>query len=304
VTSGTSPRKDVTERLAGIMSSPVLNVLVGIAGIALPLIAWASRRAGATGVVLAAETTLLLIVVVGHVQLRRSHALVRRPDGRRMPGPAYFDLVRRHLESDMVADFEGLADGHLTVYGSHGARLVLLLLRTLAESPVLPKLALATDLTASPGQLAAVREYLAENRRLIEAGGEVRRILVSWAADLATEQYARELLDLAGGQRSLGVQCGLAVRDHLLPEQEVDFLIISRAAVSVREDRAGLSATRGRNSLHFKNVDRWVSRHGSMWGHGAHSATSRLAAYEATVRPMLASGSWDADIVRACVGQL
>ncbi len=94
------------------------------------------------------------------------------------------------------------------------------------------------------------------------------------------------------------------VRDNLHPEQAVDFLVISRAAVSVQGDRGDLGRTRGRISVHFKNVDRWVQRHESMWGHGAHSAAARLAAYETTVRPMLASKSWDKDMVKACIAQL
>jgi hypothetical protein len=96
---GNSPGKDMVDKLADVLSSPVLNVLVGMAGIAMPLIVWASHRAEATGIVLAAETTLLPCVVVSRAWLRRSHALVRRPVGRRMSDPTYFDLVRRHIES-------------------------------------------------------------------------------------------------------------------------------------------------------------------------------------------------------------
>jgi hypothetical protein len=102
----------------------------------------------------------------------------------------------------------------------------------------------------------------------------------------------------------MGVQCGLVVRDNLRPEQAVDFLVISQAAVSVQGDRGDYGRTRGRISVHFKNVDRWAQRHESMWGHGPRSAASKLTAYETTVRPMLASGSWDKDAVKACIAQL
>ena len=43
VPSGAASGKDVVERFADVMSSPVLNVLVGIAGIAIPAIAWGRR---------------------------------------------------------------------------------------------------------------------------------------------------------------------------------------------------------------------------------------------------------------------
>jgi hypothetical protein len=117
---------------------------------------------------------------------------------------------------------------------------------------------------------------------------------------LVTGQYAGELLELVDAQRAAGVQCGLAVRDLLSTEQAVDFLVISQAAVSVQDDQA----TRGRTSVHFKNVDRWVRRHESIWGHGQLSATSALAAYEGTARPMLAPGSWDENAMRDCLSRL
>ena len=80
----------------------------------------------------------------------------------------------------------------------------------------------------------------------------------------------------------------------------MDFLVISQAAVSVQDDQA----THGRISVHFKNVDRWVRRHDSIWGHGPQSAALALTTYQHITRPMLTSGSWDEQAVRTCLGQL
>jgi hypothetical protein len=301
--SGASPRRDAVERLADIVSSPVLNVLVGIAGVVMPVIVWASHRMAAAGIALTVETVLLLALVISHLWLRRTHIYLRRPASRSMSDPRYFDVIRSRLESDLIADFGEIADGHLLAYDADAPRLAILLLQVLIDSPIQPKRVLATDLATPSGVHLAgggSREYGAENRRLIDAGGEVRRIFICWAADLEAERYARELQRLADNQRSLGVHCGLAVRDRLSAEQAVDFLVISRAAVSVQEDQA----TRGRTSVHFKNVDRWIRRHESLWAHGAASAASALAAYESVIRPMLASGAWDKDTVRTCVERL
>jgi hypothetical protein len=297
---GTASGKDIVERFAGIMSSPVLNVLVGITGIAMPAIAWASRRVATADILLAIETLLVLFLVIGHMWLRRTYIYLRRPASRNMSDPRFFELVRSGLEADLIADFGEIADGHLLVYAADQLRLLSLMLGTLTDSPVQPKRVLATDLAAPQGLYGVPCGYFAENRRLIEAGGEIRRIFICWEADLVTDRYARELLELVDAQRAAGVQCGLTVRDYLSAEQAVDFLVISQAAVSVLDDQA----TRGRISVHFKNVDRWVRRHESLWGHGQLSATSALAAYEGTARPMLAPGSWDQDAVRACLGRL
>jgi hypothetical protein len=298
--TGTASGKDIVGRFAGIMSSPVLNVLVGITGVALPAIAWASHRAATADILLACETVLVLFLVTGHVWLRRTHIYLRRPASRNMSDPRFFDLVRSRLESDLIADFEEIADGHLLAYATDVLRLLILMLQTLTDSSVQPKRALATDLAAPLGLLGVSREYFAENRRLIEAGGEIRRIFICWEADLATDQYARALLELVDAERAVGVQCGLAIRDRLSTEHAVDFIVISQAAVSVQDDQA----TRGRISVHFKNVDRWVRRHESIWGHGQLSATSTLAAYEGTARPMLAPGPWHEGAIRTCLGRL
>jgi hypothetical protein len=247
------------------MSSPALNVLVRIAGVAMPIIAWASHRAATTNMLLAVETMLVLFFAINHIWLRRTHIYLRRPTSHDMSDPRYFDLVCSHLESDLIADFDEIADGHLSAYAANVPRLSILLLQTLIDSPAQPKHALATDLAAPPGLLAAPREYLAANRRLIEAGGEIRRIFICWTADPITEQYVRELQELIDNQRPLGVYCGLAIRDRLRAEQTVDFIVISQAAMVVQEDRGDLGFTRGRTSIHFKNVDRWAKRYESIW---------------------------------------
>jgi hypothetical protein len=291
------------ERFAHILSSPAVNVLVGIAAVTIPVIAWVSHRVATADFLVAVETLLVLSLVINHLWLRRKHIYLRRPANRGMSDPGYFDLVRSRLESDLIADFAQIADGHLLAYAADAPRLLILLLRTLIDSPAQPKRALATDL-ATPAGLhlagAGSREYFAENRRLIDAGGEIRRIFICWAADLATERYARKLQELVDNQRSLGVRCGLAVRDRLGAEQAVDFIVISEAAVSVQDDQV----TRGRITVHFKNVARWVRHHESIWSHGAMSAASALAAYESVARPMLTSRSWDKEAVRACLARL
>jgi hypothetical protein len=301
--SGASPPRDVVERIADIVSSPALNVLVGIAGVVMPVVVWASHRPAAVDLVLAAETILLLALVFSHLWLRRTHIYLRRPASRSMSDPRYFGVIRTRLESDLIADFGEIADGHLLAYDADVPRLAILLVQVLIDSPTQPKRVLATDLATPLGVHlagAGMREYHAENRRLIDAGGEIRRIFICWAADLETERYARDLQQLVDNQRSLGVHCGVAVRDRLSAEQAVDFLVISRAAVGVQEDQA----TRRRTSVHFKNIDRWVRRHESLWVHGSASAASALAAYESVTQPMLASGAWDKDAVRTCVERL
>jgi Flp pilus assembly protein TadB len=95
---GASPRRDAVERLADIVSSPVLNVLVGVAGVVMPVIVWAGHRKAAAGIALTVETVLLLALVISHLWLRRTHIYLRRPASQSMSDPRYFDVIRSRLE--------------------------------------------------------------------------------------------------------------------------------------------------------------------------------------------------------------
>jgi hypothetical protein len=221
-----------------------------------------------------------------------------------MADARYFALIRSQLERDLIADFGEIADGHLQVYASEVPRLSVLLFKVLIDSGSQPQRVLAADLTTSPDLLTARREYLAANRRLIEAGGTVQRLFICWTADLAREDFARSLLQLIDHHRSLGVQCALAVRDRLRADQAIDFVVISHAAVLVEEEQGDAEYLRGRSSVYFKQVERWAGRFESVWGHGSLSAPSILSSYESQVRPLLAARTWDEDDVRAAVARL
>ena len=166
------PSKDVVDRLVAVLSSPMLNVLVGITGVAIPVIAWGSHRTMTIEILLGAETLLVLFLVISHIWLRRTHIFLRRPASRAMSDPRYFGLIRSRLESDLIAGFGEIADGHLLAYSDEVPRLLDLMLKTLIDSPVQPKRALATDLAPHLGMLPALRWYFTANRRLIEAGGK------------------------------------------------------------------------------------------------------------------------------------
>jgi hypothetical protein len=300
----TPPRRDAGTRVAEALSSQALNAVVGIAGLAVPAVAWASQQEGMKNVLLAVETVLLLLMVGNHMWLRRIYIQLRRANDRDMADARYFALIRSQLERELIAGFGEIADGHLQVYASEVPRLSVMLFRVLIESGSEPKRVLAADLTTSPNLLTQRREYLAANRQLIETGGTVQRLFICWQNDLVKPDFAQSLLELIDHHRSLGVQCAIAVRDRLRADQAIDFVVVSHAAVLVEEEQGDADYLRGRSSVYFKQVERWAGRYESIWGHGSDSAPFALQTYEARVRPMLAADSWDQDSVRATVGQL
>ncbi|MCF4139886.1 hypothetical protein L1856_28350 [Streptomyces sp. Tue 6430] len=304
MTTTAPPRQDLGTRVAEALSSQVLNAVVGIAGIAIPVVAWASEKTVMRDVLLAAETVLLLLMVANHMWLRRIYIQLRRANDRHMADARYFALVRQQLERELIAGFGEIADGHLQVYASEVPRLSVLLFQALIDSGSQPKRVLAADLTTNPNLLTQRREYLAVNRRLIEGGGTVQRLFICWQDDLSRRDFAHALLTLIDHHRSLGVQCALAVRDRLRADQAVDFVVISNAAVLLEEEQGDADYRRGRSSVYFKQVERWAGRFESIWGHGSDSAPFALQAYEATARPMLDAGTWDDAAVRATASRL
>ncbi|MDX2548396.1 hypothetical protein ACOT81_23285 [Streptomyces sp. WI04-05B] len=298
------PRRDFGTRVADALSSQVLNALVGLAGLVIPIAAWAAQRSMVKDVLLAAETVLLLLMVANHMWLRRIYIQLRRANDRHMSDAQYFARVREQLERELIAGFGEIADGHLQVYASEVPRLSVLLYQALIDSRTEPKRVLAADLTTDPNVLTQRREYLAVNRRLIEAGGTVQRLFICWQDDLVKQEFAQSLLDLINHHRSLGVQCALAVRDRLRADQAVDFVVISKAAVLLEEEQGDAAYRRGRSSVYFKQVERWAGRFESIWGHGSDSAPFALQSYEAAVRPMLDAGTWAEPTAQAAVGRL
>ncbi|MFJ2112971.1 MULTISPECIES: hypothetical protein [unclassified Streptomyces] len=297
-------RRDLTGRIADGLSSPLLNAVIGIAGIAVPVVAWISETTRAKNTLFAVETVLVLLLVANHVWLRRAYISLRRANSREMADRQYFDRVRTQLENELIADFGEIADGHLQVYASEVPRLSVLLYKVLIECESEPRRVLAADLTVNPDLLTQRREYLAVNRRLVETGGTIQRLFITRASDLAQEVFATALLQLINHHRALGVQCGIAVRDRLRADQAIDFVVVSGAAVLVEEEQGDAEYTRGRSSVYFKQVDRWTGRFESIWGHGTTSAPFILQSYEAAVRPMLDGGGWDAARARAVVNGL
>ncbi|BAJ29073.1 hypothetical protein KSE_32640 [Kitasatospora setae KM-6054] len=282
----------MTAKVADLLSSPLLNGVIGVVGVATPLVGWLSD-AVSLHVVLAVETALLLFLVANHLWMRRVYITLRRANNKDMSDARYFDLVRGQLEQELITDFGEIADGHLQVYAGEVPRLSVLLFQALIDSGSEPKRVLAADLTTNPSLLKQRREYLAVNRRLVEAGGTIQRLFIAFAADLAREDYARSLLQLVDHHRSLGVTCGIAVRDRLRADQAIDFVVVARAAVLVEEDQGDAEYTRGRSSVYFKQIDRWTGRFESIWGHGTDAAPFVLQTYEAVARPMLNAAEWD-----------
>ncbi|MFE4577430.1 hypothetical protein [Streptomyces chartreusis] len=297
-------RRDSAGRGVDVLASPVITNLIGLIGILTPITAWLTAGGTTKNALLIVETVVVMALVGSHIWLRKAFIQLRRANNLRdMDDAHYYDLVRAQLEHELVSDYSAIADGHLQVYATEVPRLSVLLVKTLLESQSQPQRILASDLTTDPGLLTRRREYLAANRQLLHAGGTINRLFIAYERDLNREDYARSLLQLIDSHRDLGVTCGLAVRDRLRADQAVDVIIISAAAALVEDEQGDADYTKGRSTVHFKGVDRWISRFESAWGNGADSATAALRTYESAARPLLDS-AWDDARIRQTVDTL
>ncbi|ANW22633.1 hypothetical protein I3J09_28100 (plasmid) [Streptomyces clavuligerus] len=275
------------------LGSPAVGALVGIAGLAVPVVGWLADHVNLK-VLLAVQAGLILVLATGHWWMRKAYIQLRRANNlKTMDDAAYYDRVRSQLERELISDYREIADGHLRVFASEVPRLSALLVKTVTDAASEPQRILAADLTTDPALLAGRREYLAANRRFTESGGTISRLFIAYRADLIRPGYARALLDLVGHHRDLGVTCGLAVRDRLRADQAVDVVVFAGAAALVEEEQGDADYQRGRSSVYFKNVDRWRGRFEEVWGQGSGSAPRTLQTYESAVRPMLDTGAWD-----------
>ncbi|MFE2292016.1 hypothetical protein [Streptomyces sp. NPDC059452] len=287
----TEQRRDPVVRATEALVSPLLGSLIGLAGIVVPVVAWISARAEVKNALLITETVIVIILMASHLWLRKAYITLRRVNNlKRMDDARYYDLIRSHLENELISDYSDIADGHMRVYASEVPQLSVLLVKTLTESGSAPRRILASDLTTNPSLLTQRHEYLSANRRFIESGGVIHRLFIAHRADLVDQRYATALLELIDRHRGLGVTCGIAVRERLRAEEAVDAIVFASAAVLVEEEQGDADYRHGRSSVYFKGVDRWTRRFESAWGQGSDAGSRRLEKYEAVVRPMLGAG--------------
>lgn len=299
-----APRRDPATRAVDALASPTLNALIGLAGIVIPVLAWASEQVNPR-TLLVAETALVIALTANHLWLRKAYITLRRANNlKAMDDAHYYDLIRTQVESQLISDYGEIADGYLRVYASEVPRLSVMLVNTLTESQSQPKRILAADLTTNPSLLSSRREYQVANRRFTEAGGTINRLFIVYRADLIKQGFAHNLLELITHHRQLGVTCGLAVRDRLRADQAVDVVIFASAAALVEEEQGDVEYNRGRSSVYFKQVERWIGRFEGVWGHGADSAPMALQAYEQVARPMLDADTWDSDRTQQVIDKL
>ncbi|CAM5594306.1 hypothetical protein [Streptomyces abikoensis] len=299
-----APRRDSGSRAVDALASPALTNLIGLAGIITPLAAWLTARGTTKNALLVAETVIVMALVASHIWLQRRFITLPRANNlKAMDDAQYYDLVRAKLENELISDYNAVADGHVQIYASEVPRLSVMLVQTLLESQSQPQRILAADLTTDPALLTRRREYLAANRQLLQSGGTINRLFIAKERDLVREDYARDLLNLISQHRDMGVTCGLAVRDRLRADQAVDVIIIASAAALVEDEQGDADYTKGRSTVHFKGVDRWVARFESAWGNGTGAAPAALRTYETAARRLLDS-TWDHSSIQQTVDTL
>lgn len=283
------------------VTSPAVNTVLAVLGLILPFVAWGVANSFVKDLLLAVEMLIVIAMASYLFWLRRAYIQLRRANAKSMSDAKYFEAIRKELETSLINDFDEIADGNLHVYAAEVPRLSVMLYRVLLEAECEPRRIVATDLTIDPRILSQRHDYLAVNQRFMEAGGVVKRIFICRLNDLVRRSFATDLLELISHHRSMGVQCGLAVREWLSAEQAVDFVVVGLAAVLIEEEQGDEKYAVGRSSVSFKSARKWAARFETIWNPEleTYSAPARLRHYETAVRASLENGTWRPSVVRA-----
>lgn len=292
-----------SRRVINLLSSTGFNTLVGVVGLAAPLIAYAFEREVLKNIALAASMIIIVGLVMKAQYLRSVGVTLRRAHAEEMSDPRFFKEIEAAILQRSMHHVDELADGYVTIFSSEVPLMSVLLYRVLAESGQTGRRVRATDLTMDPNVLMSRQDYITANRHLIKSGGTVERIFICYRQKLLDDVFAKNLLDLISQHRKLGVMCGLAVRDLLRAEDAMDAVVFDRAAVLVESEQANVEYTTGWSTIHFKRVETWTRRFERVWEQNeTPSATALLADYELVVRPLLAAGGWDRVRVAEALG--
>jgi hypothetical protein len=288
--------KGLAFRIGDALSTQVANaVAVVIVGVVASAYGSLGRDDQLRNVLFGLVVILIAVIIGTQIWLRNAYLRLRRANAKGMADPGLYDVVRRRVERDLTVGYEDIAAGRWRMYASEVPRESTQLLHDVLEAPSSDNVVRATDLTTNPHLLETRSEYLAANRRFISSGGVIRRLFIVWRRDLESAEFAAGFLALMAQHRSIGVQCGLAVRDRLRPEQAVDFVVFGMGAVLIEEEQGDADYVGGRSSVDFRSVGRWIDTFDQLWPlNGAPTPVMRLQQYEATARQSLDAESWDA----------
>lgn len=281
------------------LSNTATNTLVSTLGVLLAVGGWLTRQKAFETISLGVLGVIVIGLAVRLEFVSRSLAHLKRARPEDMAHPEFFSVVHNELEDYFLQHLRELADGYIRFTAAEIPGAYLLLYRALTSSNVHPKCVLATDLTKNPGILLTRHEYLAANRRLIDAHGSICRVFICQLDDLADKVFASDLLELVRRHKKIGVSCGLAIREHLRPQQAVDFIVFGNGAVIVEEEQADSAYTSGRSTIYFKRVDTWSSTFNDLWDDNETSAApSILGRYEVLIEQALDHPRWSRAAVK------
>ncbi|MEU8227965.1 hypothetical protein AB0C12_00025 [Actinoplanes sp. NPDC048967] len=265
----------------------------------MPAVGLISKNGNAKNLLLVLSALIIAALIVREFLAKQSKIMAPRGNPGEMAHPRFYEKVQRDVVGRRLSDIEDMADGILRVFGSDVRAVSVTLFHALAESTDDAKQVYATDLTSNPDILKTRQDYLTSNRELIRSGGAVHRVFICRESDLASRDFAQDLLDVVHRHRNIGVACGMAVFERIDPTHAVDFVVFAGAAVLIEEQQATVDYRTGRSTVQFKRVDGWTHRFKDLWeANRTPSASEQLAGYEAMVRRMLADGAWSAAEVR------
>jgi hypothetical protein len=274
------------------VSSTWFNAGIGILGLAIPVLPYLLKSALAKDIALGIAAVVIIGLVVRSGRAGRDTMALRTGVPPDVADPRFFARVASVVRQRFVDHVNELADGYLNMFSSEVPPMSLLLYRTLADTPAVAQVR-ALDLTSDPTVLLTRLEYLAANRYLVQSGGSIRRIFICRSHDLLDTGFATSLLQVIDEHRTAGVECGIAVREKLRPDDAVDAVVFGVAAVLVEHAQADVEYTSGWSTIYFKRVEAWIDRFDRLWRRNeTPAAPALLAAYEAACRPMIISGDW------------
>lgn len=111
------------------------------------------------------------------------------------------------------------------------------------------------DLTSDPKRWLTRVDYIDANKKFIENGGTIRRVLIINEKNLINKEFVDNLIKLISTLKRIGVQTGLHFECFLKPNQLIDFIIYGNFSVLVEGKQADEDYKIASSTMKFLNTD-------------------------------------------------
>lgn len=220
-------------------------------------------------------TTIELFIIIGLIFYSRSKKELA-PMCKDIANKELFDQYFMKEAQLFHHKFSELNDGYMNLFGEDVLEVqsALVDFTLKAEDRTIRTL----DLTSNPGLWLTRTKYINMNKKFIESGGVIQRVLIIDGSKLLDKEFSNNLIKLIEKFENIGVIVGLQLEELLNEEELQDFIVYDNFAVLAEGKQADENYKKASSTAYFKEnkVVNYKQIFYKVWEKSATSPSSQV----------------------------